>query len=420
MLAGGLAFLTQVNLSSRARKMLSLSGFVVLLTGMIFLHKSMKWPGLYTLIPVFATYLIIICKVSDFKLIRTPVVQFFGKISYSLYLWHWPVFVIGNYLGATSTPANAFYGILLSILLGYLSYRYIETISTSKNRYILATTGSFAVIAFIASLSYLNPVVFKKDTVIIADYEAINKSKHQKQFEVDSCFIRSVSTGLNTYSKQKCLPFQKGRKNVLLLGDSHAAQFHQALKTHFAAKGINLGHASAASCLPLKTKEGPGPGNCEELLNFIYDEMLPNHAGDIESVILSANWVDNPHGKEQLLQDLKGTIAYLDKLGIKSIVLGQTETYKIDYSTIAAREHEYGIQTSENYLDTETQEINSYLKAGLKHKYIDLFRLNYFKKVSPERIPYMFDQNHLTTYGVQQLLNGTVYRNKTFIQEIDH
>ena len=420
MLAGGLAFLTQVNLSSRARKMLSLLGFVVLLTGMIFLHKSMKWPGLYTLIPVFATYLIIICKVSDFKLIRTPVVQFFGKISYSLYLWHWPVFVIGNYLGATSTPLNAFYGILLSILLGYLSYRYIETISISKNRYILATTGSFAAIAFIASLNYLNPVVFKKDTVIIADYEAINKSKHQKQFEVDSCFIRSVSTGLNTYSKQKCLPFQKGRKNVLLLGDSHAAQFHQALKAHFAAKGINLGHASAASCLPLKTKEGPGPGNCEELLNFIYDEMLPNHAGDIESVILSANWVDNPHGKEQLLEDLKGTIAYLDKLGIKSIVLGQTETYKIDYSTIAAREHEYGIQTSENYLDRETQEINSYLKAGLKHKYIDLFRLSYFKKVSPDHIPYMFDQNHLTTYGVQQLLNGTVYRNKAFIQEIDH
>lgn len=148
--------------------------------------------------------------------------------------------------------------------------------------------------------------------------------------------------------------------------------------------------------------------------------MLPGHAGEIESVILSANWVDNPHGKEQLLKDIKGTIAHLDKLGIRSIVLGQTETYKIDYSTIAAREHEYGIQTSENYLDAETKELNDYLKAGLKNKYVDLFRLNYFKKVSPEYIPYMFDQNHLTTYGVQQLLNGTVFRNDAFKQEIDH
>lgn len=254
MLAGALAFLTQINLNRSIKKALSISGFIMLLAGVVFLDKSMKWPGFYTLIPVFATYLIIVCDISDFKLIRTQVVQFFGKISYSLYLWHWPIFVIGNYLGATSTPLNAFYGILLSILMGYLSFQFIETINIRKNRYVLAATGSFAVIAFVCSLNYANSSVFKRNTVIIADYEAINKSKHQKQFEVDSCFIRSKSTGLDTYSKQKCLPFQKGRRNVLLLGDSHAAQFYQTLKAHFSAKGINLGHASAASCLPLFTK----------------------------------------------------------------------------------------------------------------------------------------------------------------------
>ncbi len=185
-------------------------------------------------------------------------------------------------------------------------------------------------------------------------------------------------------------------------------------------KGVNLGHASASSCLPLKTPDGPGPGKCDDLLNFIYDEMLPQHAGEIESVILSANWIDNPNGKEQLLKDIQGTIAHLEQMGIKSVVLGQTETYRIDYSTIAARENEYGIKNSENYLDEETAEINAYLKAGLKDKYIDLFRQDYFAKVSPQHVPYMFDQNHLTTYGVEQLLEGTVYRNKTFQNTVDN
>jgi peptidoglycan/LPS O-acetylase OafA/YrhL len=420
MLAGGLAFLTQTNLSTRRRKVLSITGFIILLIGMVFLHKDMKWPGLYTLIPVAATYLIIVCNVNDFAILKTGIIQFFGKISYSLYLWHWPVFVVGNYLGAPSTPLYAFLGILLSIGLGYLSYRYIESFEISKNRYIVATTGGFAALALVAAIFYVNPVVFKNDTVLIANYEAINSAAHNKQFEVDSCFIRSVSTGMDTYSKRKCLPFHKGKKNILLLGDSHAAQFYQALRKHFTPKGVNLGHASASSCLPLKTVNGPGPGKCEDLLNFIYDEMLPQHAGEIESVILSANWVDNPHGKEQLLKDIQGTIAHLEKMGIKSVVLGQTETYKIDYSTIAAREHEYGIQNSENYLDEETAEINAYLKAGLKDKYIDLFRMEYFQKVSPEHVPYMFDQNHLTTYGVEQILEGTVYPNKTFQNTVDN
>ena len=420
MLAGGLAFLTQTNLSTRRRKVLSVTGFIILLIGMVFLHKDMKWPGLYTLIPVAATYLIIVCNVNDFAILKTGIIQFFGKISYSLYLWHWPVFVVGNYLGAPSTPLYAFLGILLSIGLGYLSYRYIESFEISKNRYIVATTGGFAALALVAAIFYVNPVVFKNDTVLIANYEAINSAAHNKQFEVDSCFIRSVSTGMDTYSKRKCLPFHKGKKNILLLGDSHAAQFYQALRKHFTPKGVNLGHASASSCLPLKTVNGPGPGKCEDLLNFIYDEMLPQHAGEIESVILSANWVDNPHGKEQLLKDIQGTIAHLEKMGIKSVVLGQTETYKIDYSTIAAREHEYGIQNSENYLDEETAEINAYLKAGLKDKYIDLFRMEYFQKVSPEHVPYMFDQNHLTTYGVEQILEGTVYPNKTFQNTVDN
>jgi peptidoglycan/LPS O-acetylase OafA/YrhL len=420
MLAGGLAFLTQTNLSTRRRKVLSITGFIILLIGMVFLHKDMKWPGFYTLIPVAATYLIIVCNVNEFKFLKTGVVRFFGKISYSLYLWHWPVFVIGNYLGAPSTPLYAFLGILLSIGLGYLSYRYIESFEISKNRYIVATTSGFAALALVAAIYHVNPVVFKNDTVLIADYEAINSAAHNKQFEVDSCFIRSVSTGLDTYNKNKCLPFHKGQKNVLLLGDSHAAQFYQALRKHFTPKGVNLGHASASSCLPLKTVDGPGPGKCEDLLNFIYDEMLPQHAGEIESVILSANWVDNPNGKEQLLKDIQGTIAYLEKMGIKSVVLGQTETYKIDYSTIAAREHEYGIQNSENYLDEETAEVNAYLKAGLKDKYIDLFRKDYFAKVSPQHVPYMFDQNHLTTYGVEQLLKGTISKNKTFQNTVDN
>lgn len=420
MLFGGLAFLTSFELKPFSRRILTCLGFAILFAGVVFLNADMKWPGFYTLIPVVATYLILIANINDVSILKSEIFQFFGRISYSLYLWHWPVFVAGNYLGVPSTPINAFYGILLSILFGFLSYRYVESFKFEKISYILAPAVALGLVAYIASSTYVNPSIFKPDTVTIADYEARNKATQKQQFGPDSCFITRRSDGLSGYSKEKCLPIHKGKRNVLLLGDSHAAQYFRALKSHFASKGINLGHASAASCLPLKTAEGPGPGNCGDLLNYIYGEFLPEHADDIESVIISANWVDNPYGKEQLLKDIQNTVRHLDKLGIKSVILGQTETYKVDFSTIAARENEYGINISEDYLDEETREVNEYLKAGLKDKYIDLFHMKDIQKVSPANIPYMFDQNHLTEFGVEQILTGRVYKDRRFKLQSDY
>lgn len=419
MLAGGLAFLMDTKIKENYRRILAIVGYAVLLFCAVFLHKDLKWPGFYTLIPVAATFMILVTNINDFTLLRTNIVQFFGRISYSLYLWHWPVFVIGNYIGVPSTPLNTIYGMMLSIILAYLSFRYIESFEIKKNRYIVTTTAGLALVAYFASPIYVNTSVFDEKSVLIADYENKNKAVHERQFGLDSCFItRSVS--FKTYNRSKCLPIQKGKRNILLIGDSHAAQYYPALKVHFALKGINLGHASASSCLPLKTAEGPGPGHCEDLLNFVFNELLPENARDIESVIISANWVDNPHGKEQLLKDIKHTTAYLDKLGIEYIILGQTETYKIDFSSIAAREYEYGIQNSEDYLDAETKDINEYLKAGLKDKYIDLFRVKHIRKISANYIPYMSDQNHLTSFGVEQLLKGAVYKNKGFQHATTH
>jgi peptidoglycan/LPS O-acetylase OafA/YrhL len=51
-----------------------------------------------------------------------PVV-FIGKISYSLYLWHWPIFIL---LGSASSPARAAAAVMVSIAASVLSYRFIE------------------------------------------------------------------------------------------------------------------------------------------------------------------------------------------------------------------------------------------------------------------------------------------------------
>ena len=49
-----------------------------------------------------------------------------GAISYSLYLWHWPIFVFGEDLGLMSTLIQRIAGMLLCFILSALSYRFIE------------------------------------------------------------------------------------------------------------------------------------------------------------------------------------------------------------------------------------------------------------------------------------------------------
>jgi peptidoglycan/LPS O-acetylase OafA/YrhL len=61
------------------------------------------------------------------RLFTCAPVRFIGRISYSLYLWHWPVFVLCRWtigLGDLPTQTAA---VLLALLLAILSYRYIET-----------------------------------------------------------------------------------------------------------------------------------------------------------------------------------------------------------------------------------------------------------------------------------------------------
>lgn len=49
-----------------------------------------------------------------------------GTISYSVYLWHWPIFVFAQERGLMDTLFNRFIGIFATIIVGAITYRYIE------------------------------------------------------------------------------------------------------------------------------------------------------------------------------------------------------------------------------------------------------------------------------------------------------
>lgn len=77
------------------------------------------------------------------RILRNAVLQFFGKISYSLYLYHWLVFVVVAHLGANwSFPLKMFVYLSVSIVASWMSYTYIELYSMKIGRRIIGRLSS--------------------------------------------------------------------------------------------------------------------------------------------------------------------------------------------------------------------------------------------------------------------------------------
>jgi len=105
-------------------------GFAVIVGCMATQSTLTPFPGVNALPVVLGTVLVLAGHESGLvaRLLSTRVPRWFGRISFSLYLWHWPVFVLGAALtaGGLLTSRQTLIAMALSILLGWISYRLIE------------------------------------------------------------------------------------------------------------------------------------------------------------------------------------------------------------------------------------------------------------------------------------------------------
>ena len=113
-------------------------GLFALIMSFIFFDTSYRHPGLFTLFPVLGVgFLILKSQDHDLvtKFLSKKVFVKIGLISYSLYLFHQPIFVLLR-LTHINNPSNIAYliGILASLAIAQLSYRFIETPFRNKNK----------------------------------------------------------------------------------------------------------------------------------------------------------------------------------------------------------------------------------------------------------------------------------------------
>ncbi len=234
MLMGGVAYLYPLNFRESIKKYLGWLGISLILASYFLISKDNLWPGYLALIPVVGAYFVIVAN-SNNIITDNLISQKIGLWSYSIYLWHWPVYVLIHTGGYIDKQIYLAVGMLLSIALGYVSYRYIEKVKFRNNisaSQFLSCKPLYMciVIAFFGFVVFINTNIFYKIPNDIYNQMLVNK-------DVDN---NGEYTWLKIEELDKKGSFVNNKYNVLVIGDSQAGDFINILNKSGVNKNIDI------------------------------------------------------------------------------------------------------------------------------------------------------------------------------------
>ena len=324
---------------------------------------------------------------------RNKVVTYLGNISYSLYLWHWPIYVISLYYELNGRIRHKIFFILLSLLGAVISYHFIEKRDFRKysKQIIITSVVCFGVFF---GINYINPELLYKDNKIsnLAHYASNYKYSDFAEKQYNFPEKHFLHTQKFAEWNKNVLKIDSSKKNIMLLGDSHAGMFAQSLEELAIKYDFNLIQATADATYPMINSKTNYP-ECQTYFNYIFKEFIPKNYKNIDLVIINSNYVS--YSESDIINKINWTENFFRGLTIKTIYIGQNKTYNIDFPTAT--------YLNQNALN-DYKNIDNLLTKRLMNKYVNLNKLN-IREVSSHGVPYTMDQSHLTKYGTDQYLN---------------
>jgi len=185
-------------------------GLLLIFYSLLFFNDKMLLPSFYSLVPIFGTMLIIwFSHKGEYvsQILSNRIFVFFGLISYSLYLFHFPIFAFFRYLELLDS--NLYSIILFIILISSLSYYFIEKTFRNKKLISFRKVCIILIIIIICLISFNSYVIYKDG--FNKRYNLPNTFKLSNFHEIENKDF-SMNYNYDNYDS---------RKNVLIVGNSH-------------------------------------------------------------------------------------------------------------------------------------------------------------------------------------------------------
>ena len=225
LFAGSIAAFIVQKYGIQKNNTLAMLGLAAITFSIFFYDETTPFPSVYALVPVLGVVLLVLYADKDTfaaKLLSTKVIVGIGLISYSAYLWHQPLFAFARIRSLEHPSLFLMVALsLISLLLAYLSWRYIE----KPFRSIFAYSGKK-----IFSYSLLGMCL----SIIFGFMGSLKNGFENRFSESDLAFLNQINGENSNYvierfGELQSAPWDLDKTKVFLVGDSFAQDLTNAI-----------------------------------------------------------------------------------------------------------------------------------------------------------------------------------------------
>lgn len=368
-----------------AREAAGATGLAMIVASVVLFDRTTPFPGTAALLPCLGTALVInagaggVSAAGRLLSMRVPV--FLGLISYSLYLWHWPLIVfvkqyIVRDLGALEMAAV----VTASVVLATASWRFVERpfrhggrrTAVSRRPVFAAAVGVMSIALVSGAAAHVTGGFPQRLPPEVVAYAKTAEEVSPRRYE---CHLRALE---RAERGDPCLIGQPGGQPVFLLwGDSMADAMQMMVDDSARAAGIAGWHASHTGCPPLLgiTRADYSPTLRCPFFNDAIIQFVRTQG--VKHVLLAARWSaynpgepDNRHydmayklkderavagqpdeGRAAFRTGLRRTVAALTEAGAKVWIIKQPPEAKTNDPITIARTVFVGKQPQDIWIE---------------------------------------------------------------------
>ncbi len=304
----------------------ALAGLVLVVGGAWFLGRGQRFPSEWTLLPVVGTVWILVGGPETVvaRVLSLRPFVWLGLVSYSLYLWHWPVLTL---LRLATPPAQHVVampvGVGLSVLLAWLTTRFLERPVRARQSpriaFAMALSAALLTVLAVAAELGLQP---EQWAFLDPQWGALNRFVKNKDFMKDARLGTCLVTEEKLIDDPSCTETTPAEAPLVFVwGDSFAGRLTAGLRTFQGTPTrFRVAQRTRASCPPLLE---PGGGWCKHGNAVVFDE-LKSLAPKV--LVLHAMW-SSPSFKPNELDSTLGLLTEaLPKT--KVVVVGQAPLWR--------------------------------------------------------------------------------------------
>jgi peptidoglycan/LPS O-acetylase OafA/YrhL len=332
--------------SAAVAQVMAISGLLAIVVPAFTYTPDSRFPGALALAPVLGAAALIRLGASRptavHRLLSARAVVWVGLVSYSLYLWHWPIIVFARHLlGSRELGAWAWPVLLLSLGAAWLSYVWVERPFRSRSTFAWPRATIFKGCAAIGL------------AIVVIGAVGVRQRGWEARWPETALRVDAVRTALVPFRKScegvLCTIGDTSKSpDVLLWGDSHMlawlAGFDLALKASHRSAVV----AMHSACPPIFGVSNIRRNGCIANNNRAAElirSLRPN------KLILAARWegyfhgerdvYEYQHGEDKRRHDILGafslTLRMLSDTNVETLVLGPVPTYEFDVPMTVAR-----------------------------------------------------------------------------------